>query len=536
MLKVVAVSDKVNTAIDRLCKGVAPYHDNINYVVCDVHPKRPDSEQLRRFEQASYDADIIDWQYFKTAEMLRKNCDWLKDKKHILTHNNPYSIHESNWNTYDIVVGNNQTMKKDLEKITASRLEYIPLTVDNNFWKFKREFEPKKQVIMVANRIEGKKGILPVAIACAELNIKLVLIGAISDRGYFDAIMATNFVDFYEQISDEKLRELYYESMLHVCNSVDNFESGTLPILEAMNCGVPVLTRKVGHVPDIYDGDNMFIIDHDNEDVEKLTDDILQAIGDKKKLKSIREKAWNSVKARNFERRAFAYQKLYRSVMYDTEPVSVILPIASVDYLTETLNAIAKQTYKNIELIAVDDGINETLKEYIIEFGKLVNFPVKYIRTTRQASITSSEHQQNTDSKEYGLARARNEGAIEATGDVLVFCDQRIKMNPDAIEQFMRELQPQAWLYGYKGVKKDFVENFSCVRKDDFVKFGMFSERMDCYGGLSEETRVRARGQGMVIRCIEKAVAEAQGSSKNKYTKKQEIIRAKNRLFKMLVQ
>ena len=526
MLKIVAVSDKVNTAIDRLCQGVKPYHDNIKYIVCDVHPKRPSPEQLEAFEKAAFDADIIDWQYFRTAEMLRAKYPWLEGKKHILTHNNPYSIKESNWNTYDVNVGNNKSIAADLKKITQSRVEYIPLTVDSDFWTFQREFEPKMQVVMVANRIESKKGILPVAIACAELNLKMVLVGAISDRDYMEAVMATHVVEYHDQISDQELRDLYHKSILHVCNSTDNFESGTLPILESMLCGVPVLTRKVGHVPDLYNEENMLIIDHDNEDVTKLVDDIHNAIADKKRLVKMREKAWNTAKSRNHERRAYAYQKLYRSVLFDSEPVSVIVPITDTGERTmETLNAIANQTYKNIEIIVADDGTQHDAEEAIEEFAKFVDIPVRYLYTCGW--------DQFADEVDYGLARARNEAAIYATGDVLVFLDQRIKMNPDAIEQFMLELQPKTWLYGTKGVKKDFVENFSCVRREDFINFGMFSERMDCYGGLSQETRMRARNQGLQIRCIEKAKAVAQGSSKNKNTKKQEIIRAKNRLHKM---
>lgn len=521
MLRIVSVSDKVDTAIDRLCKGVAPYHKNIEYIVCDVHPKRPDPEQLKRFEEAAFTADIIDWQYFRTAEMLRAKYDWLNtgNIKHILTHNNPYSIHEGNWNNYDIVVGNNKSIYSDLQKITQSRLEYIPITVNPKLWTFQREFKHDNSVIMVANRIESKKGILPVAIACAELNLKMRLVGAISDRGYYDAIMATGVVEFYQQISDGELHDLYHKSMLHVCNSQDNFESGTMPILESMLCGVPVLTRKVGHVPDLYNGENMFIIDHDKEEVEKLVDDIHEVIRDKKKLESVREPAWNTAKTRNFERRAYAYQKLYRSVLFDNQTVSVIVPCYTDDkHLHETLNSIANQTYKNIEIVMADDSVGMGCADTFREFANTVNFPVRYIHTYNE---------------DYGLARARNEAVIESTGDILVFCDQRIKMNDNAIEQFVNELQPKTWLYGNKGVKKDFVENFSCVRREDFVNFGMFNERMDCYGGLSQETRVRARNQGIVIRYIEKAEAVAQGSSKNKHTKKPEIIRSKNRLSKM---
>jgi len=519
MLKVVAVVDKVGTALDRLAKGVEKYNYNIDYEVVDVHPKKPSMEQIKKFVEVAMFADIIDWQYFRTAEMLRKEFDWLKDKKHILTHNNPYSITESNWNNYDINVGNNKEIYENLKKITQSRVEYIPLVADSTFWEMPRELTKNNNVIMVANRIEAKKGILPVAIACAELNIRMKLVGAISDRDYMQAIEATGVVDFYEQVDDEKLRKLYHDSMLHVCNSVDGFESGTLPILEAMYSGVPVLTRKIGHVPDIYNGENMLIIDHDNEDVIKLIDDINDAINDKKRLEVIREKAWNSVKSRNFERRAFAYQKLYRSVMYDDTSVTVIMPIVDINNRAlESLQAVANQTYKNIEIIIVDDMATKANYDAVIEFSKYTDKMIRYMISANQ---------------DYGLARARNIGAIEATGEILVFLDQRIKIKENAVEILVSELQPKTWLYGTKGVKKDFVENFSCIYKKDFINFGMFNERMDCYGGLSQETRNRARNQGIVTRFIEKAEAVALGSSKNKYEKRSEIIRSKNRLYKM---
>jgi hypothetical protein len=133
MLRVVAVSDKVGTAIDRLCLGVAKYHENIEYIVCDVHPKRPDPEQLQRFEKAIATADVIDYQYFRTADMLRERYPQLKEIPSILTHNNPYSIKERDWNDYQIVVANNKSMEVELSRITSARLEYIPLCVDSDF-------------------------------------------------------------------------------------------------------------------------------------------------------------------------------------------------------------------------------------------------------------------------------------------------------------------------------------------------------------------------------------------------------------------
>ncbi len=522
MLKVVCVVDKELTALDRLAQGVKKYHDNIDYVVLAVHPKRPDPEQLAMFEAHAMAADIIDWQYFRTAELLREKYDWLKDKKQILTHNNPYSIEEKDWNSYDIVVANNQYIYKRLGDITTAPLEYVPITVDTDFWRFNPEPLPEKQaVIMVANRIEGKKGILPVAVAAADAGLKFILVGAISDRDYFYSIMQTGEIEFHEQISDKTLRDLYYKSTIHVCNSVDNFESGTMPILEAMLCGVPVLTRRVGHVPEIYNGENMVIHEGDNEDVGALTEHLTNMAFDKKLLDDLRNNGWNSAKVRSFERRAYQYQKLYRQVLNDTAvPVTVIVPVYDKpEVIRKCLNAIANQTYKNIEVVVADDNPKGN-KIVVEEFAKYVNFPVRYILT---ANVQD----------DYGLARARNEAVIEATGDILVFCDQRIIMEADAVEQFVGRMKPKHWLYGTKGGRKEFVENFSAVYRKDLVVAGMFNERISFYGGQSQEVRNRIRNQGMQTEFVASAKAVATGKSSNKNSKKSDIIRMKNRLFKL---
>lgn len=530
MLKVLCVVDKEGTALDRLAQGVSKYHDNLDYKVLSVHPKRPDPQQLEDFEREARDADIIDWQYFRTAEKLRGMYPWLADKKQILTHNNPYSIEEQDWNGYDMNVGNNDYITERLGKITEKPVEFVPLTVDTDFWTFNPKWEANSNVIMVANRIESKKGILPVAIACAELNLHLILVGAISDMNYFSSIMATTGnVEFHEQISDEELRQLYYRSTIHVCNSVDNFESGTLPVLEAMLTGVPVLTRNVGHMPDMYNGENMILLEGGSEDVQGIQDKLHEIISSKGlgttskfNLHTLRDRAWQTAKSRSFERRAYMYQKLYRQVMYpDQTPVSVVVPIFDKpEIIRKCLNAIAEQTYKNIEVIIANDGGFDFDSEGLVaEFAKYVSFPVRFVWTS---------------SDQYGLAKARNESTVEATGEVMVYCDQRMIMEPNAIEEFMKWSKPRVWLFGNKGSDKtEFVENFSCIRREDIINAGMFCERITRYGGMSQECRVRFRNQGNRTEYVKSAMATPTGKSSNRNRKREDIIKMKSRLWKM---
>lgn len=514
MFTVLSVVDKTDSAIDRMAKGMIPYMDNLDYQVIDVHPKRPDLDQLERFEKLAKNADVIDWQYFRTAEMLRKRYPWAAEIPGILTHHNPYSIKESDWGSYNYVIANNKTILKELKSLAATAVEYVPNCVDPYFWKFNDDYKFNRSVIMVANRIESKKGILQVAEACKMIDAKMTLVGSISDMEYFKEVMELG-VEFAQNITDEELRDLYYQAGVHVCNSIDNFESGTLPMLEAIFCGVPVLTRKIGHVPDIHEDGNLVVNPSQPEDVEKIARLLNEMFGDKKKLETMRHDAWFSIKDRNFERRAYIYQRLYRKL--NDQPVSVIVPVADRPEITaKCINAILNQTHENIEIIVIDDG-EVKQKDLIDKLKQSSGVPFRYIQITQPG---------------YNLAYARNLGAIEATSDTLVFCDQRIIMESNAIEEFLKELKPQLWLYGSKGTKKDFVENFSCILRDDFFTLGMFSQVITEWGGMSQEIRTRARRQSFELQYIETAKAVQEGKSSNKWRKKYEVMRMKNLLWK----
>ena len=517
MLRVLAIVDKEGTAIDRLARGVQKHIMNVEYTVLDVHPKRPSPEQLARLEQALPFADIIDYQYFRTAEMLRDRYPELKNKPSILTHYNPYSISESDWKDYEIVVTCNKSIQAELNKIRPTEL--IPLAVDPYYYSWNEKLPDRNTVIMVANRIEAKKGILPVAQACENLGVNFILVGAISDPAYFQEIQKLQNITFASGISDKDLRELYARSTLHVCNSIDNFESGTMPIMEAMHCGVPVLTRNVGHVPDLFNGSNMEINPHDSEDVEALENIINSLLSDRAKLESMRNAGWQTVKNYTPYRRAVMYSRLYRRLQSDAVPVSAVVPICG-DWQTakKCLVAISQQTYQNIEIVVVDDSDVSLVRE-VMEFSSMINQPVQYHYT--------GDH-------DYGLARARNVGTIHATGEIIVYCDQRQIMDTQAIAEFVKNLVPRTWVFGDKGGgKKDFVENFGAIYRDDIIRAGMFCERVNKYGGMSQEVRARTRAQGISHIYIESAKAKPSGKSSNKHTKKADIIEMKNMLWEM---
>lgn len=99
------------------------------------------------------------------------------------------------------------------------------------------------------------------------------------------------------------------------------------------------------------------------------------------------------------------------------EKVSVIVPIYNVEqYLRQCLDSIIKQTYKNIEIILVNDGSPDESGAIADEY-KAKDERIKLI------------HKENG-----GLSDARNQGMKEATGEFTMFVDSDDWLNLSTIE------------------------------------------------------------------------------------------------------
>lgn len=509
-MKILLTHPKDGTAIHRLSLDVKNVNKHHQYRIVAVHPKRPDEAQLNEFVEAYKWCDLWDSQYWKTSEMLLTKYGNPLKKPIILTHHNPYDLLEKEWKHYNKVVVMNKTQKRVLKDAI-----HIPHAIDVRKFAFNDNYTTNKTIIMVAQRIEGKKGVLPVALACQQLGYKLILVGQISNTEYFTEVMRTGAVTFYENISDSDLIKLYRESAIHVCNSVDNFESGTLPILESMAIGVPVLTRNVGLVPDISNDKNMLVRDGAEDDVNEIRSLLKFLMENLKKRKEMREEAWRTVRTMDTLRRARAYSQLYYKTLDNKPLVSVIMPVfGRPEELQTTIDSLDKQTYTNLELVIISDG-DDSYDQIKITSPHTI----KYIR------VGSYDN--------YGLGIARDTGVMEAEGEILLFLDQRFIPDPRLVAEFLKELKPKLWLYGNKDSKRNFVENVSCIYRQDFINMGMSNQLINMYGGMSQELRERSRHQGIKHVFVEKAKATAVYSSHNANKRKYEILEMKNRLWKL---
>lgn len=510
-MKVLITVPKLYSAIGRLARQIQDYNHHHQIQVVEVHPKRPDQQQLDRFLDGYEWCDIWDAEYWKTAEMLRERYgERLDVKPSILSHYNPYDLCQKDWKKYNKNIVCNLTQKKVLKNA-----QHIPLAVDMDYFTWNDDYTERETVLMVAQRIEGSKGIEPIARACKELGYNFILVGQISDQNYFMEILKHGNVTFMENINDYELRDIYKQAAIHVCNSKDNFESGTLPILEAMASGVPVLTRNVGHVPDLYNEKNMMLIEGQPDDYEEIKAKLHSLMDDRQKRLEIREAAWDTVRNYNAARRARQYSTLYYKTFFKNPLVSVIIPVyGHTESLEKQLAALDDQTYPAIEVIVVSNGDKDFERVTMNSKHALKYFNVG-------------------DADRYGLGLARDYGVMEAEGEIIVFLDQRFVPEPNMVEEFVKNLKPKKWLFGNKNGKRNFVENVSCIYRQEFIDMGMSNQLINGYGGMSQELRERSKRQGIKHIYIENAKATAQYSSHNKTKRRQEIRQMKEILWNL---
>lgn len=106
------------------------------------------------------------------------------------------------------------------------------------------------------------------------------------------------------------------------------------------------------------------------------------------------------------------------------EKVSIIVPIYNVEqWLDECVQSIVKQTYKNIEIILVDDGSTDNSGKICEEWK---------IRDKRIAVV----HKTNG-----GLSSARNAGLDNCTGDYITFVDSDDYIHSDTIKHMLKDMK-----------------------------------------------------------------------------------------------
>lgn len=104
--------------------------------------------------------------------------------------------------------------------------------------------------------------------------------------------------------------------------------------------------------------------------------------------------------------------------------VSIIVPVYKVEkYLSRCIKSIISQTYRNLEIILIDDGSPDNCPQICDEFAE-IDCRIKVL------------HQSNM-----GLSKARNKGLEICTGEFIAFVDSDDFINIHVIERWVRLLE-----------------------------------------------------------------------------------------------
>ncbi|MFH5181189.1 glycosyltransferase family 4 protein [Paenibacillus sp. TAB 01] len=194
--------------------------------------------------------------------------------------------HHSKWVPYsaqkcDYIIADSIQTKRDIEellRIPESKISVVPLAADEHFRYIdncpdilKKYDLPSKYVLFVGT-LEPRKNLIGLLKSFLllknqyDIEEKLVIVGA---RGWkftpiFDWVKENqleNEVVFTGFIDDTDLPAIYSAATLFVMPSI--YEGFGLPLLEAMQCGTPVIGSNVSSIPEIIENAGILIAPDD---------------------------------------------------------------------------------------------------------------------------------------------------------------------------------------------------------------------------------------------------------------------------------
>lgn len=172
--------------------------------------------------------------------------------------------------------------------VAKDRIAVVPVGVDGSV------FRPLPGVQRVPGRIMTTassdvpmKGLIPLLEALAKVRTEreeahLVVVGRLRDGSavpdVLDRLGLTGTVRFLSGLSEQEIVELYAQAELAVVPSL--YEGFSLPAIEAMACGVPLLATTGGALPEVVGPDGVSAMLVPPSDPGALAHGILTALGD----------------------------------------------------------------------------------------------------------------------------------------------------------------------------------------------------------------------------------------------------------------
>lgn len=255
-------------------------------------------------------------------------------------------------------------------------------------------------------------------------------------------------VFLHEPLTNKELAKKLSENYLFLYpnheSSETYFHAETfgMAVVEAQFAGLPIVTSDRGALGETVENNKTGFLISENPYSEKYKKTFLEKTISLLSDENIWQSYSNNAKefAQKFELKKITdtWENLFKTLLteervkpteaplksnYGEPEVSIIMPSYNrASNLVHVLGALTKQTFKNFELIIIDDGSTDNTKEIVEQFRQKLN--IRYVYAGKNEGFRA--------------ARARNIGLSRARGNLIVFLDSDIVTPSTYLEEHLK--------------------------------------------------------------------------------------------------
>jgi glycosyltransferase involved in cell wall biosynthesis len=195
-------------------------------------------------------------------------------------------------------------------QVPPDRVRAIPLAASDNFHPAKADFSHKKPYFLFIGTLEPRKN-LPALVEAwravhAQTGADLLIAGR--TRADFVPILPAEGIQLLGEVSDEELPRLLAGALAFVYPTL--YEGFGLPVLEAMQCGCPVITSRDPAIAETSGGAAIY-----TESIKELSAAMVALAANPEMRREWREKGLARAGQFSWSRTARATRELYEEVL-----------------------------------------------------------------------------------------------------------------------------------------------------------------------------------------------------------------------------